>query len=725
MASDRAFERAPEPASARTRPASRATTRAATLVACALAALACPIHAADLPPDQEANADLDADLSPSIAPLSWQTVPLDNVLLARDIADTFLPDWTIAATADLTIPYAAQLRIHFAEWFLPGDDAIDGAMLRITSLADGATQTLGPAQMRAWSGAPAYFNGNALRVELLVRGSRDLWSTASARAAFAEALNAPTYSSRSICDSVDDRIPEVDPIMARIWPIGCSATIIDDANASFLSAGHCGPASGSVVQFNVPLSASNGSPISPPPDDQFPIDFASVQRQSIGTGNDWSYFAAFTNATTLTPSQRQGPGANVAPASPTTVGTPLRLSGFGTTSSPISPTWNQALKTHQGPLHAIIDTRLRHRVDTTGGNSGSGIMLDLGPAGASRTLVGIHTHAGCSASSTSSNVATVIQHPALRSALANPIGLCASGTSPIESPGLGSMWIAQDAANNVGILRVDLPAGAFASRAQIPASIQAMAYDAPSSRLIALTSQRGVYAINPAASEFTLLGTITAADATSLPTLTGLAITPADPAPGLWFAIAQSTSDLYRINPQTLQAQRLTSLGNPGQLRLGALEADTDPRFLLALDDSPGGTRLIEIDLSPSVPSFRIVGALGIGATDCNALARTGDGRWITLDVPTGRLLEINRQSGAATFLANVQGVFLTAGGLAWANAPTCISDFDQSGGIEGQDLASFFEAFEAGSPAADLDQSGGIDASDIATFIRAFEAGC
>lgn len=54
-----------------------------------------------------------------------------------------------------------------------------------------------------------------------------------------------------------------------------------------------------------------------------------------------------------------------------------------------------------------------------------------------------------------------------------------------------------------------------------------------------------------------------------------------------------------------------------------------------------------------------------------------------------------------------------------------CIADMDFNGGIDGTDLAIFFNAFEAGNPAADLDRNGGIDGTDLATFFNAFETGC
>lgn len=59
------------------------------------------------------------------------------------------------------------------------------------------------------------------------------------------------------------------------------------------------------------------------------------------------------------------------------------------------------------------------------------------------------------------------------------------------------------------------------------------------------------------------------------------------------------------------------------------------------------------------------------------------------------------------------------------AGTPTCIADFDGNGGIDGGDLAAFFEAFETGDPTADVDGNGGVDGGDLAFFFERFEAGC
>lgn len=55
---------------------------------------------------------------------------------------------------------------------------------------------------------------------------------------------------------------------------------------------------------------------------------------------------------------------------------------------------------------------------------------------------------------------------------------------------------------------------------------------------------------------------------------------------------------------------------------------------------------------------------------------------------------------------------------------PACPADFDGNGGVDGGDLAAFFEAFESGDACADVDGNGGVDGGDLGSFFTAFESG-
>ncbi len=51
-------------------------------------------------------------------------------------------------------------------------------------------------------------------------------------------------------------------------------------------------------------------------------------------------------------------------------------------------------------------------------------------------------------------------------------------------------------------------------------------------------------------------------------------------------------------------------------------------------------------------------------------------------------------------------------------------ADFDGSGGVDVDDIAAFFNAWQRGLPSADFDESGGVDGDDIAEFIAAWQLG-
>ncbi len=55
---------------------------------------------------------------------------------------------------------------------------------------------------------------------------------------------------------------------------------------------------------------------------------------------------------------------------------------------------------------------------------------------------------------------------------------------------------------------------------------------------------------------------------------------------------------------------------------------------------------------------------------------------------------------------------------------PPCFADFNQDGGVDGEDVNTFFAAWEAGDGAADTNLDGGIDGSDVDVFFRMWEAG-
>ena len=314
----------------------------------------------------------------------------------------------------VTLDNASSFQLDFR-----GSKLFGSSFIRLTSVQDGAVQHLNRNTLTQWQFKSAWFNGDTAVVELIMDSNDD-----SSKLNIHQAITFEQNEvEQSICSGVDDRVLSYEARTARAMPIGCTAWIIDDANRTFLSAGHCSNGDGSalgIMQFNVPLSDVNGNYQHPGPDDQYPVDFDSIQYSpDTYIGNDWAYFGCFPNSETgLTPFEAQQSFFELADEAPDVNGQQIRITGHGTTSAPVSDTWNGVQKTHVGPFVVSEDTVIAYQTDTTGGNSGSAVFDE-----SSGFAIGIHTNGGCDGSS-NQNHGCAIQNAGLQNALANPQGVC-------------------------------------------------------------------------------------------------------------------------------------------------------------------------------------------------------------------------------------------------------------------------------------------------------------
>ncbi|HWL92636.1 MAG TPA: hypothetical protein VNT79_03805 [Phycisphaerae bacterium] len=355
-----------------------------------------------------------------------QPAPIDEVIQtlspavdSNSIAATSSDD-PVAFSAEITVPGVQWIRIQFDVAELPGRfGSAASAKVVLTSLLDGATQTLDRRSMKQWKNTSAYFNGDAVFVELIAPISA---GTARIRI---ERLwtSAESAMPRNTCGPTDDRIASSDARAGRALPIGCTAWLIRDANRCLLSAGHCAAADGAnlqVIEFNVPPSTGSGTMVHPPPEDQFAVDLDSLQTHDGGTaiGNDWAYFGCFENGNTgLTAFESQSDAFYLAAAPPVADNRIIRKTGFGTVDPPVSPTLHLAQKTLAGPLTVADGTMIRYPIDSSGGDSGSPVFEET-----TQQAIAIHTNGGCP--STGVNSGCSIHHPGLQDALANPQGVC-------------------------------------------------------------------------------------------------------------------------------------------------------------------------------------------------------------------------------------------------------------------------------------------------------------
>ncbi len=284
--------------------------------------------------------------------------------------------------------------------------------ITITSLEDGAQQRLDARSLPQWNNSSAYFNGDAVVIELHVApGDSAVFFRINA-VSFGEAyIDTALKKTITQCGFNDDRTTWFDQAVGRIVPAGCTGWIV--SNGAHLTAGHCVGVNMDILEFNVPPSDPDGSINHPDPDDQYPIEANSIVWNDDGIGeegDDWAVFACNPNSNTgLLPVQAQLAFYRMSrDSSPSDV----QVTGYGVDFEPAGdpggPCQNydcagnndcnsnsQTQQTESGSynredVQGPADVVIEYRVDTECGNSGSPVIV------ASAFLaMGIHTNGGC------------------------------------------------------------------------------------------------------------------------------------------------------------------------------------------------------------------------------------------------------------------------------------------------------------------------------------------
>lgn len=121
-------------------------------------------------------------------------------------------------------------------------------------------------------------------------------------------------------------------------------------------------------------------------------------------------------------------------------------------------------------------------------------------------------------------------------------------------------------------------------------------------------------------------------------------------------------------------------------------------------------------------------------------LAGDGTDAWspavieVTSNTSTKGRLDIASVPGDCTYLtwhdarADSNNIVAQAvkpdGTLGACPGPACPADYNQDGGVDGQDIEAFYVDFEDGLLGADVNQDGGVDGSDVEYFFLRWEAG-
>lgn len=363
-----------------------------------------------------------ADAAPPGAP-AWRTTVVSRQSGLHDgAADKTTREIDMGA---IEMPGAPWLRVVF------GDCALgDSSRIMIRSDWNQDWQTLDARSLVDWGGVSAVFNGDRVQLRLIV-APNDKGVEARVRGAVV-GVGMP-LSPETQCGATDDRVASFDNRVGRIFNSGCTGWRI--GNGAFLTAGHCadfdpdrsGPMlpdgildlSG-VLEFNVPLSLSDGTMVAAAPQDQYPINTAGVQwrfdGEGQGLGKDWCVFGVNANANTgLLPHQAYGVPFRITRELPAG-GTQTRVTGFGTDVGVA----NQTNQTGFGPFGSEVvagaDIRLDYAVDTEGGNSGSPVIWD-----GLNVCFGIHTNGGCTTGG-GNNAGTSFEVDALENAINGFLG---------------------------------------------------------------------------------------------------------------------------------------------------------------------------------------------------------------------------------------------------------------------------------------------------------------
>jgi len=295
--------------------------------------------------------------------------------------DGLLAKSAVAFRQVVRTPGVPWLRLHISDYNLGAQSYIT-----ITSLLDGGRQRLDARSLPQWGNWTAFFNGEAVEMELHVApGEKGVFVRIEeiiAGARVGDTQDRPSSSGQaktlSLCNDDDDRVGSNDPRVARLVMVNsvtaasctpnlcmpiCTAWLV--SNGALLTAGHCvdldpdGPGplrpdrtvdldANDIVEFNVFPSRPDGTPRFSNPADQYPVvplsftfEFEGEGIRTISNG-DWAVFACAPNSTTgLLPHQAQGDffrmTADTPDFFPPFILNDVRVIGYGLDNTPPGP----------------------------------------------------------------------------------------------------------------------------------------------------------------------------------------------------------------------------------------------------------------------------------------------------------------------------------------------------------------------------------------------------
>jgi hypothetical protein len=267
----------------------------------------------------------------------------------------------------IATPNAAWSRLHFGDCTLG-----PGSFIRVSSMRDGEVMRLDSAMLEQWRNTTAYFNGDALVLELIAApgttANRITLMGVEVEIVGADIATDPPAC--GICQGSDNRVASTQPGVARTMPGGCTAVVYNPYGC-IMTAGHCGGGGLQVIQFNVPATTANCTLVHPPVEDQFPVAGGTGVFENGNPARDYNVSRTGSNSAGQTVYQKYGFYLPIATSIPTLFQS-VDVFGYGTDTR---CTVSQTLRRSPGSISGTpsADT-LYLSNDVTGGNSGSPVV---------------------------------------------------------------------------------------------------------------------------------------------------------------------------------------------------------------------------------------------------------------------------------------------------------------------------------------------------------------
>jgi trimeric autotransporter adhesin len=340
---------------------------------------------------------------------------------------------------------APWLRFHIAEYDLgPYSD------VTFTSLLDGGKQRLDAKSLVDWRNNTAYFNGDAVMIELHVTDveSKEFVRFTGVTVGVRIPVTPPkrirnnARAPETICGTNDDRVASNDSRVGRVNLLNvpgntsnpfCTAWIV--SNGALLTAGHCVDSDfngttdpnflTSVVEFNVPASLPNGTTVFSNPNSQYPVGAVAgmgYDGPASALGRDWAVFSVGPNSNTGVLPHAVQSFFRMSSETPIPSTESVTVTGYGVDNTPVGTTGGENAQTRTLQTHSALfigeianggDFALYYQVDTTSANSGSPVIWDN-----TGYTIGIHTNGGCTVTD-GFNAGTSFEHDPLENALQN------------------------------------------------------------------------------------------------------------------------------------------------------------------------------------------------------------------------------------------------------------------------------------------------------------------